>query len=89
MPGMPCSSALSTPTNIDIDDNEIPKFVDNTPLKILHPPVQLPSDEEANRKVAVICSAPMYYQVRSHNTHRRRYYMYNALDIMEENNRGK
>ena len=77
------------PTNIDIDDEDIPELVENTPLQILHPPVQSPSDEEADREVAAICSAPVYYRVLSRNTCRHQYYMYNALDIIEENNRGK
>ena len=88
-PGTPCSSVSSMPTNIDIDDDEIPELVENTPLQILHPPVQSPSDEEADREVAAICSAPVYYWIRSCNTCRRQYYMYNALDIIEENNWGK
>ena len=42
MPGMPCSSVSSTPTNIS--DEQIPKLVANKPLQELHPPVQSPSD---------------------------------------------
>ena len=60
MPGTLCSSASSMPTNIDIDEEEIPKLVENTPLQVLHPPVQSPSDEEADQEVAVICSASVY-----------------------------
>ena len=89
MPGMPCSSVSSTPTNINIDEEEIPDLVENTPLRVLHPPVLLPSDEKADREVAAICSAPVYYQVKSHNTRRRQYYIYNSLDFIEESNRGK
>ena len=88
MPGTLCSSASSTPTNIDIDKEKIPELVENTPLQVLHPPVQSPSDEETDREVAVICSAPVYYWVRSRNTCRHRYYMYNMLDLIEESNRG-
>ena len=45
-PGMPCSSASSMPTNIS--DEQIPDLVENKPLQVLHPPVQSPSDEEAD-----------------------------------------
>ena len=68
MPGPPCSSASSMPTNIS--DEQIPNLVENKPLQVLHPPVQSPSDEEADREVAVICRAPEYYWVRSHVRHR-------------------
>ena len=68
MPETPCSSVSSTPTNIDIDEEEIPKLVPNTPLQVLHPLVQSLSDEEADREVAVICSAAVYYRVRMRNT---------------------
>ena len=47
-PGMPCSSALSMPTNINSDHEEIPKLVENTWPQVLYPPVQSPSDEEAD-----------------------------------------
>ena len=45
-PGMPCSSASSMPTNIS--DEQIPDLVADKPLQELHPPVQSPSDEEAD-----------------------------------------
>ena len=48
--GMPCSSASSMPTNTNIDDEEIPELVDNTPPQVLYPPAQLPSDEEADQR---------------------------------------
>ena len=89
MPGMPCSSASSTPTNISSDHEDIPELVDNKPLHVLYPPVQSPSDEEADREVAAICRAPVYYWVRSQLTCRCRYYMYNALDSIEETSREK
>ena len=63
--------------------------VENTPPQVLYPLVQSPSDEEADQEVAAICSAPVYYRVRSHTTRRRRYYMYNVLDIIEETSREK
>ena len=53
-PGMPCSSASSTPTNINGHHEEIPESVENTLPQVLYPPVQSPSDEEANREVAAI-----------------------------------
>ena len=89
MPGMPCSSASSTPTNISSDHEDIPDLVENKSLHLLYPPVQSPSDEEADREVAAICRAPVYYRVRSQLTHRHRYYMYNALDSIEETSREK
>ena len=52
-------------------------------------PCNLPSDEEADREVAAICRAPVYYWVRSQLTRRHRYYMYNALDSIEETSREK
>ena len=81
-PGTPCTSALSMPTSIS--DEQIPELVTNKPLQLLHPPVQSPSDEEADREVAAICRAPEYYQVRSHIRRRRHYFMYNALDDIGE-----
>ena len=83
-PEMPCSSASSTPTKVDSDQNEIPKLVPDTPWQQLYPPVLSPSDEEADREVAAICKAPIYYRVRSRNTKRRRYYTYDALDYIAE-----
>ena len=88
-PGMLCSSASSTPTNTSSDHEDIPDLVENKPLHVLYPPVQSPSDEEANQEVAAICRAPVYYWVRSQLTHRCRYYMYNALDSIEETSREK
>ena len=81
-PGTPCSSASSTPTNIS--DKQIPDLVANKPLQALHPPVQSLSDEEADREVTAICRAPEYYWVRLHVRRRRQYFMYNALDDIEE-----
>ena len=81
-PGMPCSSVSSTPTNIS--DEQIPKLVPNKPLPEIHIPVQSPSDEEADREVAVICKAPEYYRVRSHVRRRHQYFMYNTLDDIGE-----
>ena len=86
-PGTPCSSTSSTPTNIS--DEQIPDLVEDKPLQLLHPPVQSPSDEEANREVAAICRAPEYYRVRSHVHHRCHYYMYNALDDIRETKKQK
>ena len=83
------SSASSTPTNTSSDHEDIPNLVENKPIHILYPPVQSLSDEEANREVAAICRAPVYYRVRSQLTRRRRYYMYNALDSIEETSREK
>ena len=86
-PGTPCSSALSMPTNIS--DKQFPDLVADKPLQELHPPVQSPSDEEADREVAAICRAPEYYRVRSHVRHRRHYFMYNTLDDIEETTQQK
>ena len=70
------------PTNIS--DEQIPALVADKPLQTLQPPVQSPSDEEADREVAAICRAPEYYQVRSQVCHRCHYFMYNALDAFGE-----
>ena len=82
MPGTPCSSASSTPTNIS--DKQIPNLVADKPLQELHPPTQSPSDKEADREVTAICRAPEYYQVRSHVHRRHHYFMYNTLDDIGE-----
>ena len=58
-------------------------------MRALYPPVLSPSDEEADQEIAAICSAPIYYRVRSRNTRRRRYYTYNAVDYIQENNARK
>ena len=81
-PGMPRSSASSTPTNIS--DEQIPNLVADKPLQELHPSAQTPSNEEADREVTVICRAPEYYRVRSHVRHRCHYFMYKALDDFGE-----
>ena len=88
-PGMLCSSASSMPTNTSSDHEDIPDLVENKLLHVLYPPMQSPSDEEANREVTAICRAPVYYRVRSQLTRRHRYYMYNALDSSEETSREK
>ena len=82
MPGTPCSSASSLPTNIS--DEQIPDLVAHKPLQALHPPVQSLSDKEADQEVAAICRAPEYYRVRSHVCRRHQYFMYNALDGFEQ-----
>ena len=82
MPGTPCSSASSTPTNIS--DEPIPDLVPDKTLQELHPSPQSPSDEEADREVTAICRVPEYCWVRSHVCHRRHYFMYNALDAFGE-----
>ena len=61
-PGTLCTSASSMPTSIS--DEQIPELVTNKSLQLLHPPMQSPSDEEADREVAAICRAPEYYRVR-------------------------
>ena len=80
-PGMPCTSASSTPTSIS--DEQIPELVPNKPLQLLHPPVQSESDEEADREVAVICRAPEHYRVRSHIRRRCQYFMRKHYMILE------
>ena len=88
-PEMPCSSASSTPTNNSSDHEDIPELVENNRLQVLYPPQQSPSDEEADWEVAAICRALIYYQVRSQLSRRCQYYMYNALDSIEETSREK
>ena len=58
-------------------------------MQALHPPVQSLSDEEADREVAAICRAPEYYRVRSRVHRRHQYFMYNALDEIEETTKQK
>ena len=82
MPGTPCSSVSSTPTNFS--NEQIPELLPDKPLQQLHLPVQTPSDEEADREVEVICRPSEYYRVRSHLRRRRRYFMYNVLDDIGE-----
>ena len=86
-PGTPCSSISSMPTNIS--DEQIPDLVADKPLQALHPPMQSPSDEEADQQVAVICRAPEYYRVRSHVRRRHHYFMYNTLDDIGETTQQK
>ena len=81
-PGTPCSSISSMPTSTS--DEQIPELVANKPVQQLHLPVQTPSDEEADREVAVICRPSEYYRVRSHLRRRRHYFMYNQLDDIGE-----
>ena len=81
-PGMPCSSVSSMPTSTS--DEQIPELVANKPVQQLHTPVQTPSDEEADREVAVICRPSEYYRVRSHLRRRCHYFMYNTLDDIGE-----
>ena len=82
MPGMPCSSVSSMPTNIS--DEQIPDSDTNKPRQELHPQPSSLSDKEADREVAEICRAPEYYRVRSHVCRRHHYFMYNALDDIGE-----
>ena len=77
------------PTKPSTDDEDIPELVENIPLQVLYPPRQSPSDEEADREVAEICSVPVYYQVKSCHTWRHRYYTYDSLDFIEEEYWGK
>ena len=86
-PGTPCSSASSMPTNIS--DEQIPDLVANKTLQALHPPMQSPSDEGADREVAAICRAPEYYWVWSHICRKHHYFMYNALDDIGETTQQK
>ena len=88
-PGTPCSSASSTPTQPNSDQEDIPELVDNKQVHVLYPPKQMPSYEEADREVAAICRATVYYRVRSQLIRRQRYYMYNTLDSIEETCREK
>ena len=75
------------PTNIS--DEQIPNLVPDKMLQALHPPVQSPSNEEADWEVAAICRTPEYYRVRSHVCRRRHYFMYNALDDIGETKQQK
>ena len=90
--GTPCSSASSMPTRDNLDD-DIPELVPNIDTKdttrILYPPEQSPSDEEADREVAAICKAPVFYHMTQKGRRRCRYYFYSPLDNIEESRQGK
>ena len=86
-PGMPCTSASSTATSTS--NKQIPDLVANKPLQVLYPPVQSPSDEEANQEVAAICRAPEYYRVTSHIHRRHHYFMYNVVDDIGQTTQSK
>ena len=88
-PEMPCSSASSMPTSTNTNSDQVPDLVTSKPLQTLYPPVQSPSDDEADQEVAVICRAPIHYRLKSQVTRRCRYYMYNALDAFEQTSRQK
>ena len=81
-PGMPCTSASSTPTSIS--DEQIPELVADKSLQQLQLPLKTSSDEEADHEVEVICAPSEYYRVRSHLRRRHYYFMYNALDDIGE-----
>ena len=74
-------------------DDDIPELVPNSDtddtICILHPPEQYPSDEEADKEVAALCRAPVYYRLTQKGRCRRRYYFYSPLDNIEETRRGK
>ena len=86
-PRTPLSSASSTPTNIS--DEQIPELVPDKSLQQLPIPLNTPSDEKADHEVEAICAPSEYYRVRSHLRHRRRYFVYNALDDIGENTQYK
>ena len=80
-PGTPSSSVSSSPTNIS--DQQLPELVVDKLLQVQHLPVQSLSDEEADREVAAICTAPQQYRVRSQVRRRCQYFRYNTLDEIE------
>ena len=75
------------PTNISA--KQISDLVADKLLQELHPPIQSPSDKEADQEVTAICRAPEYYRVRSHVRCRHRYFLYNALDDIGETTQQK
>ena len=90
--GTPCSSASSTPMPSKAED-DIPELVPNSDTddttRILYPPEQSPSDEEADKEVAAFCRAPVYYRMTQKGRRRCRYYFYSPLDNIEETRQGK
>ena len=90
--GTLCSSASSTPTPTNLDD-DIPELVPNIDTedttRILYPPEQSPSNEEADREVAAFCKAPVYYRMTQKGRRRCHYYFYSPLDNIEESRQGK
>ena len=81
----PCPSPLSTPTQSSTDSEEVPELVPNVQTGVLYPPTLSPSDEEADAEVAAICGRPLRYRMIQSRSRRRRYYMYNSLDAVDEN----
>ena len=82
---MPCPSPLSTPTHSSTDSEEVPELVPNIKTRVIYPPKLSPSDEEADAEVAAICRRPVSYRMVQSQTRRRRYYMYNSVDAINEN----
>ena len=83
-PETPCYSVSLMPTKDNSDQDDIPDLVPDVAVHKLYPQVLSPSDEEADWEVAAICSAPIYYRVKSKMTKRHRYYTYDALDYIAE-----
>ena len=80
------------PTNLDDDIPElVPNIDTEDTTRILYPLDQSPSNEEADREVAVICKAPVFYRMTQKGRGRRsrRYYFYSPLDNIEESRQGK
>ena len=82
---MPCPSPLSMPTHSSTDSEEVPELVPNIETRVIYPPNLSPSDEEADAEVAAICRRPVSYRMVQSRTRRRRYYMYNSFDAINEN----
>ena len=60
MPGMPCTSASSTPTSIS--DEQIPELVADKSLQQLQLLLKTSSDEEVDCEVEAICAPSEYYR---------------------------
>ena len=68
----------------DTDENNIPELVPNVSgSHILYLPALSSSDEEADKEVAQICKAPVYYHLRSLHSCRCQYYTYDGLDTID------
>ena len=83
--GMPCSSPSSMHTASDENEEDIPELVLNvSEIHTLYPPQLSPSDEEADKEVAQMCQAPVYYRVKSLTSRHHCYYTYHILDKIDE-----
>ena len=88
MPGTPCSSASSTPTDISDEHACLTWWQTNCCKNCIFPPKHLPTKRQIEKSQR-FAGHPEYYRVRSHVRRRRRYFLYNALDDIGETTQQK